>query len=264
MSEEKADDNKSEKWEVLYWKLRNRGNWIRYMFEEAKVEYIDHSVTYKGDNKAYSKFLMEHFKAFGDGTSNPCNDTYPALAPPAIRKGKFFLNQSEVVINYLSEELNLLPINENDKNNEKLQRLRCKQLLSNCNDIIREIYSLKGKDKDKDVIPFFEGGRFQKWLNVIETPLPKDNKDKDEIYYFNDKCCYIDLIVFNLMEGLQDFLGKKFDSYLKDHQTLLKHFKCIGKRDCIQNLLKKQKEELKFKWFAGKAFDKIAEDMQFV
>jgi len=231
------------------------------MFEEANVEYIDHSVTFKGDGGAYSKFLMQHFRAFSDGTSNPLNDTYPALAPPAIRKGTFFLNQSTVVINYLAEELNLLPTND-DKNIEKSQKLRCQVLVSNCNDIISEIYSKKGKDKDKDLIPFFEGGRFQKWLNVIETPLPKDNKD--EIYYFNNKCCYIDLIVFNLMDGLQDLLGKKFDSYFKDHQRLLTHFKCIGKRECIQKLLKKQKEELKYKFFAGKAFDKMAEEMQFV
>ena len=261
MAEVKTEENEVEKYELFYWKLRNRGNWIRYMFEEAKVPFVDHSVSYNGDD--FYAFIKGSFRAFGDGKANPMNDSNPAFAPPAIKRGELFLCQSEVIVNYLAQELDLLPVNE-DKAVQRLQYVQCQQILANCNDIIREVYGQRGKEK-KDLFSFFEGGRFAKWLNLIEIPL-KNAKDSEEgnIYYFNGKMCYIDLIVFNVVEGLNDLLGKKFDAYFKDYTLLLKHFEGVGKRECVAALLKKQKQELKFKWFVGKAFNKIAEEMGFV
>eukprot|EP01084_Bolivina_argentea_P201575 344549_1 len=251
--EEKTKDDNSEKWELFYWKLRNRGNWIRYLFEEANVEYIDHSVL--GTN------IKGYFQAFSDGNQNPINATYPSFAPPAIRKGNLFLNQSEVIINYLAKELNLLPSNGDKDNN--LQILQSQILLANCNDIVREVYGLRGKNKD-DMVKFFEGGRLQKWLNIIEIPLLQNNIDNNEIYYFNNKCSYIDLIVFNTIEGLQALINKKFDKYMESHKVLMKHFKCIGNRDAIKKLLNKQKQELKFKWYSGRSFEQMGQNMEFV
>ena len=93
--EDAKQDDSDEQWEIFYWKLRNRGNWIRFLFEEAGVDkYVDHSTQEDFDMKSY-------FMAFSDGKDNPMNDSNPAFAPPAIRKGNLFLAQSEVIVNYL-------------------------------------------------------------------------------------------------------------------------------------------------------------------
>eukprot|EP01084_Bolivina_argentea_P175093 303254_1 len=194
--EQKGNDANAEKWQLYYWKLRNRGNWIRYLFEEAQVDYVDHS-TINTDIKPY-------FTLFSDGNKNPLNDTQPAFAPPAIQKGNLFLSQSEVIVNYLASELNLAP-------KDPFQRIASSQILANCNDILREIYALRARvwtDKQKINQFFADDGRFEKRLNVIEKPLiGNDDKDATKIFYFENRCTYIDLIVFNLMDGVQELTG---------------------------------------------------------
>jgi len=258
MAEQKEQSN--EKWEVLYWGLRNRGNWLRFLMQEAGVEWIDTKVSGANADTHY-------FRNISDGKANPQNDFLPAMAPPAIRKGDFFLNQSEVCINYLAAEFKLLPV-ANTEEDSKRQALYSQQLLGNCNDLCREIYDQRGKD-EQSVKAFFEGdgqkpSRFQKWLTILETPLKVNNKeDTNEVYYFNQKFSYIDLMVFNVFEGLSEHLGKKFDEYTKAYPMLVKHFNCIAQRDSVKTVLAKQKE-LKYEWFSGQAFLDMQKQMGFV
>ena len=134
------------------------------------------------------------------------------------------------------------------------------------NDLIREIYSQRQRGKEKNTA-FWEGGRFDNWLKLLEKPLLKRNKeDEEEIYYFEHKfkITYADLVVFNVMDGLQEFCGKKFESYMKSHEHLMKHFECIGARPVTSGLLKIQKEEYGWKWFKGRSFEEMREIMGFV
>ena len=99
-SEDVKQEDKNEQWEIFYWKMRNRGNWIRFLFEEAGVDnYVDHSTEDDFDMKSY-------FMSTSDGNANPMNADNPAFAPPAVRKGDLFLCQSEVIVNYLVCTLN--------------------------------------------------------------------------------------------------------------------------------------------------------------
>lgn len=99
-SEEVKKEDSDEQWEIFYWKMRNRGNWIRFLFEEAGVDnYVDHSIEDDFD-------IKEYFMAMSDGNANPMNAVNPAFAPPAVRKGDLFLCQSEVIVQYLVCTLN--------------------------------------------------------------------------------------------------------------------------------------------------------------
>lgn len=85
-------------WELIYWhSFPGRGDFIRLLFEEAGVPYID--VCRKaGDSTEALKYRMRAE-----------DSNLPVLFPPLIRKGDFVLNQTSAILQYLGKEFGLYP-----------------------------------------------------------------------------------------------------------------------------------------------------------
>lgn len=85
-------------WELLYWHiLPGRGDFVRLLFEEAGVPYVD--VARKEGNSSKVFEFVQRGK-----TTN-----LPTLFPPIIRKGNFVLNQTAAILQYLGKEFGLYP-----------------------------------------------------------------------------------------------------------------------------------------------------------
>ncbi|GLC46199.1 hypothetical protein PLESTM_001839600 [Pleodorina starrii] len=86
-----------EPWELIYWPgIKGRGEYVRLVFEEAGVPYVDVGV--KGGMQSVIDFCWKG--------GNP---GFPVRAPPAIRRGEFVLCGTPVIMSYLGRQFALMP-----------------------------------------------------------------------------------------------------------------------------------------------------------
>jgi len=154
---------------------------------------------------------------------------FQAMAPPVIRNGDLLLSQSIVCMTYLAEKLGVCPKNIDD-------RFRAEMIANNCNDLMGEMYGYREKTK-KELFQFING-RFQIWLDLLEKPLKRNNSK----YYFGGKCCFADLALFNIMDGIEELFGAdSFNKYVvSTHEYLVGVYKNLKERESIKRLMTKQ------------------------
>eukprot|EP01084_Bolivina_argentea_P122102 216395_1 len=214
-----TDDEKSS-WEIFYWPLKNRGNFIKLVFEEANIPYKDMTVK---EMKTQIRSNLAGSLKYDEG------GLYQAMAPPLIKNGDFTLSQSIVCMGYLSEKYGICPCKYEDK-------ARAQMIANDCNDLMGELYGYK--DKPKEELFKFIDGRFDLWLELLEKPLKKNNLK----FYFDEKCTQADLAMFNIMDGIEELFGKKsFDKYVASkHEYLVNVYNGLKERESIKRLMKKQ------------------------
>eukprot|EP01084_Bolivina_argentea_P313792 543459_1 len=214
-------DEKSE-WEVVYWPLRNRGNFVRLVFEEAGVAYKD------TQDMAVMKTRVRSSR-FGTQTREE-GGPYQVMGPPFICNGDFILSQSIVCMGYLSQKFGIRPRSDEDHSLAQM-------IANNCSDTKVELYKLQPMTTTDDIHGYLNG-RFQIWLDIFEKPLQVHKSS----FYFDDKCTQADLAVFNLLDGVEELLGK--DSFQKfvveTHQYLANYYAQLKRRKSIQRLMKRQ------------------------
>jgi len=95
----------NDKWELIYWPgIPGRGEFIRLIFEEAGIEYVDVAKTL-GPEEATST-VMKYLKGENKG--------FPVAAPPIIKKGEFHIAQTANISFYLGRKFHLCPEDENE------------------------------------------------------------------------------------------------------------------------------------------------------
>jgi len=212
------DDDDDEFWELYYWPIRGRGQFVRILFADAGIKY-------KENNNPQA--LSAAFDGGIDGS-------FPCFAPPIIRKGNTLLAQTDVIVRYLSKELNLCPKNP-------LDEAHASQIMGNIQDFLSELGKHK-QDKKEDLLKFLQG-RFELWLSTFEKPL---SLKKDQKYYFGDACSFADLSLHVCMRQVEFTLGKYYGDYVeKKHAILHAHYKNIGQRKGVEGLYNKDDEKSK-------------------
>ena len=88
-------------WKLIYWHegekgMAGRGEFVRLMFEEAGVPYVD--VCRKADS---NDALMAIYKGASPG--------YPVLAPPYLQRGEFIMFETPAICEYLGKKFNMFP-----------------------------------------------------------------------------------------------------------------------------------------------------------
>eukprot|EP01083_Nonionella_stella_P129802 393874_1 len=219
-SSRSQSDEKSE-WELVYWPLRNRGNFVRLVFEEAGVPYQDN----QDMENIKSRIRSDHY---GSQTREQ-GAAYQVMGPPFIRNGDFILSQSIVCMGYLSQKFGIRPRSDED-------HALAQMIGGNCSDIMVELYKLKPKNKDEIFV--YLKDRFQVWLDILENPLEVNNLT----FYFDNRCTQADLAVFNLLDGVEELFGQdSFQKYVvATHKYLADYYARLKQRKSIQRLMKKQ------------------------
>lgn len=235
-----------DEWTVYYWPLRNRGNFVRLVLAYAEQEFNDVS------NPAQLKKLFASSKPLGKPQKDSdkkndekSDDGYfsPPFAGPALKyvdgksKETLFISQMLPCAEFAATKFGLTP------KADTFDAFRAKKLMLDCNDILNEF---RGKidDENKITAQKYVQFRLKKWLNVLQYPLKnKKDENKDNIYYFGDKVTYVDLAVFNIIDGIKDTLSEKlFDDIFKQYPELLAIFNTIGETKQIKQFIEKQKK----------------------
>jgi glutathione S-transferase len=179
------------RYQLFYWpEIQGRGEFVRLALEDAGAAYDD--VARKSGGLSKMMGIM-------DGE----RDKHPPFAPPFLKAGKFVIAQAAEILFYLGQPLKLAPRDE-------AGRLWLHQLQLTVTDFVKEIHDthhpLGGELYYEDAKPearrFTENflkNRVPKYLGYFETVLAKSGGP----YVLGRKFSYIDLSLFQLIEGLR-------------------------------------------------------------
>jgi glutathione S-transferase len=180
------------RYELFYWpSIQGRGEFIRLALEDAGEDYVDVARRPKGMSAMMR--LME---------SN--TEKHPPFAPPFLKAGQRVVAQTANVLLYLGPRLDLVPKNE-------ASRLWANQLQLTIADWVAEVHdthhpiagSLYYEDQKKEAkrrAAHFTAERIPKYLGYFEGILKRNSKGGG--YLLGKKICYVDLSLFQMIEGL--------------------------------------------------------------
>ena len=179
------------RYQLFYWPgIQGRAEFVRLALEDAGAAY---------DDVARGKTGMSRMMAMMNGG----RDKRPPFAPPFLKSGKLVIAQVANILFYLGPRLKLAPRDE-------ATRLWLHQLQLTVTDFVKEIHDthhpLGGEFYYEDAKPEakrftgnFLKSRAPKYLGYFETVLKKSGGP----YVLGAKLSYVDLSLFQLVEGLR-------------------------------------------------------------
>lgn len=177
------------RYELFYWPtIQGRGEFVRLALEDAGAGYIDVARGPGGIDR-----MMKMMQA----------EKRPPFAPPFLKAGKLIIAQVADILLYLGPRLKLAPAGE-------AGRLWLHQLQLTVTDVVKEVhdthhpvatglYYEDQKPEAKRYAQSFLDERAPKYLNYFERVLTKSGGP----YLLGRKFTYIDLSMFQLIEGLR-------------------------------------------------------------
>jgi glutathione S-transferase len=173
--------------------IQGRGEFIRLALEEAGADYVDIARDPNFGRPGIMKFLED-----------PALQR-PPFAPPFLKAGELLISQTANILQFLAPRLGLVPENEES-------RLWAHQLQLTIADWLYEtgqthhpianvLYYEEQKEEAKKRAAHFTSTRIPKFLGYFERILKLNDKGGD--FIFGEDVSYVDLSVFQMIEGLR-------------------------------------------------------------
>jgi glutathione S-transferase len=213
------------RYELYYWpSIQGRGEFIRLALEEAGADYVD-VARRKGGVAALTK-IMESGRI-----------ARPPYAPPFLKVGKLIIAQTAEILFYLGSRLNLAPRDE-------AGRLWAHQLQLTITDLVVRIHDTHhpvsgwlyfeeqrpaAKRRTKD----FWRYQVPKMLGYFERVLQKNGG----AYSVGGRLSYVDLSLFQIVEGLRYAFPKRMKRFEKKIPKLVALHDRVAKRPRIKAYL---------------------------
>jgi glutathione S-transferase len=210
------------RYELYYWpSIQGRGEFIRLALEEAGADYAD--VARRGERgMAAMMKLMESRRV-----------KHPPYAPPFLKAGKLIIAQTAEILFYLGPRLNLAPRDE-------AGRLWAHQLQLTITDLVVRIhdthhpvsgwlYFEEQRPAAKRRTEDFWRYQVPKMLGYFERVL-RQNGGK---YSVGGRLTYVDLSLFQIVEGLRYAFPKRMKRFEKKIPGLVALHGRVGKRPLI-------------------------------
>src|SRR5882724_1141567 len=197
----------SMQYQLYYWPtIQGRGEYVRLALEEAGAGYTD--VARDGNGMAAMMKLMATGKGKGTAT--------PPFAPPFLKAGKLVIGQTANILLYLGSRHALVPKAEPGK-------LWVHQLQLTITDLVLEVHdthhplgpSLYYEDQKaaaKKRTEEFWDSRVPKYLGYFEELLAANGG----AYVTGRRLTYVDLSLFQLVEGLRYAFPKRMAAFEKE------------------------------------------------
>ena len=173
--------------------IQGRGEFIRLPLEEAGADYIDVARDPNFGRPGIMKFLTD-----------PSLERAP-FAPPFLKAGKLLISQTANILQFLAPRLNLVPKSE-------ASRLWAHQLQLTVADWLYEtgqthhpianvLYYEEQIAEAKKRAAHFTANRIPKFLGYFDGILKHNPKGSE--FIFGKRLCYVDLSLFQMIEGLR-------------------------------------------------------------
>jgi glutathione S-transferase len=213
------------RYQFYYWpEIQGRGEFVRLALEDAGASYDDVARKSGGMDKMMA--MMRSGR-----------EAHPPFAPPFLKAGKVVVAQVANILFYLGPPLKLGPRDE-------AGRLWLHQLQLTVTDFVAEIhdthhpvgtglYYEDQKPEAKRYAESFLDGRAPKYLGYFEAVLKKSGGP----YLLGRKLTYVDLSVFQLVEGLRYAFPKAMKGIERKLPGLLDVHGRVAKRPRIKAYL---------------------------
>jgi len=206
------------RYELFYWPtVQGRGEFVRLALEDAGVDYVD-VARRKGGVEKMTRLIEAK------------RERHPPFAPPFLRVGKLTIAQTANILHWLGPRIALAPRNERE-------RLWAHQLQLTITDLVVEIHDTHhpvtswlyyeeqrpaAKRRTKD----FWRYRVPKFLGYFERVLVANGGK----YLVGKRMSYVDLSLFQIIEGLHYAFPKRMKRFEKRIPGLVVLHDRVGKR----------------------------------
>jgi glutathione S-transferase len=211
------------RYELYYWpSIQGRGEYVRLALEEAGASYIDVA-------RERGVPAMMRMMDAGHGT--------PPFAPPFLKAGKILIGQTANILLYLGARHSLAPKTE-------AGQLWLHQLQLTITDFVSEVhdthhplgpslYYEDQKSEAKKRTKEFWDERVPKYLGYFEKLLEASSRH----YVTGRKLTYVDLSLFQLVEGLRYAFPKRMKAFERKIPKLIELRDRIAARPNIKAYL---------------------------
>ena len=211
------------RYELYYWPtIQGRGEFVRLALEEAGADYIDVA------RRPGKRGVPAMTKLMDDKRSKR-----PPYAPPFIKAGKLVIAQTANILLYLGPRLGLAPRDE-------AGRLWAHQLQLTISDLVIEIhdthhpvttylYYEEQRPAAKRRTADFWRYRVPKILGYFERVLARSGGP----HVLGRRLCYVDLSLFQIIEGLRYAFPKRMQRFEKKVPRLVALHDRVAKRPRI-------------------------------
>jgi glutathione S-transferase len=217
------------RYQLFYWPgIQGRGEFVRLALEDAGASYDDVARHAGGMDR-----MMKIMRGAGEKRR--------PFAPPFLRAGKLTIAQVANILFYLGPRLKLAPADENG-------RLWLNALQMTVTDFVKEIhdthhpiatglYYEDQKPAAKQFTGHFLRNRVPKYLGYFEGVLEKSGGN----YLLGRKATYVDLSMFQLMEGLRYAFPKAMKKVERKIPGLVGVRDRVAERPSIADYLKSER-----------------------
>lgn len=235
------------RYELYYWPtIQGRGEFVRLALEEAGADYID--VARRPGKRGVSAMT----KLMDDRRSKR-----PPYAPPFIKAGKLVIAQTANILLYLGPRLGLAPRDE-------AGRLWAHQLQLTISDLVVEIhdthhpvttylYYEEQRPAAKRRTADFWRYRVPKILGYFERVLARSGGP----HMLGRRLCYVDLSLFQIIEGLRYAFPKRMQRFEKKVPRLVALHDRVAKRPRIAAYLASKRRIAFSQWGIYRYFKEL-------
>jgi glutathione S-transferase len=234
------------RYELYYWPtIQGRGEFVRLALEEAGADYIDVARRGKSGMAAMTRLLESKRLA------------RPPYAPPFLKAGKDIIAQTALILFYLGPRLGLAPRDEGARLWTHQLQLTITDLVVHIHDTHHPIsgwlYYEEQKPAAKRRTADFWRYRVPKFLGYFERVL-KNNGGRCMV---GRKLTYVDLSLFQIVEGLRYAFPKRMKRFEKKVPLLVALHDRVAKRPRIAAYLTSERRIPFSQWGIFRCFKEL-------
>ncbi len=193
------------RYELYYWPgLQGRGEFVRLLFEEAGVPYVDVARLPKKEGGGVEA-IMRMLGGEAGGLR--------PFAPPILKVGDLVIAQTANILHFLAPRLGLVPDDEASRVAANQLQLSISDLVGEVHDTHHPIASGRYYEEQKAEAlmraEFFVKQRIPKFLDYFEDVLGRNTQGGGR-HLVGDKLSYVDLSMFQALLGLAYAFPKAF------------------------------------------------------
>jgi glutathione S-transferase len=191
--------------------IQGRGEFVRLTLEDGGADYVDVARDPNFGRPGIMQFLedpsLEH----------------PPFAPPFLKAGRLLISQTANILQFLAPRFDLVPKNEASRIWANQLQLTIADWLYETGQthhpIANSLYYEEQTEEAKKRGAHFIANRIPKFLGYFERILKLNGKGGD--FVFGKKAAYIDLSLFQMVEGLRYAFPKTMARLEPEHPRMV-------------------------------------------